>query len=500
MLVFIVILQYTFYLYYSSSYLIRKFYVISFNQIQLDEGVRIVKKTSIILALILSLNLSGAVFAETPIEKSIETFTQEIERNPNASLAYSNRASMRFLKQDIQGAISDFDKAIQLNPNNPELYLNRGYIKQLIGDLDGSMADYNLALRINPNFAYAYNNRGVLKVALNDIDGAMNDYAKALSINSKYADVYYNRANLKYMLNDNKGALEDYNIAIELNPKDAEAYNNRGVVKKRMNFNVGALSDYSQAIALNPNDSIAYANRGRLKKLYFDNEGAAIDLDQAVALAEKQIFIKNVKPLLSKESYIAAIPTASFPVNSLTKPTIAGETIAYNKTPVGQAVKQVSVSSQTNTKALISPTQLQQPVKQTVNAQQSKPMPAPVEEKLASANTISAGVATVQAPVNPVITTTAIKKSPTTNVKLAESYYIRGLQKCVLRDLQGAIADLNKAIENNSKYADAYYYRAAIRKELGDTEGFRKDYSIAIQINPSLQSFNDSNCLSLVGG
>ena len=73
------------------------------------------------------------------------------------------------------------------------------------------------------------------------------------------------------------------------------------------------------------------------------------------------------------------------------------------------------------------------------------------------------------------------------------------MQKCVLRDLQGAIADLNKAIENNSKYADAYYYRAAIRKELGDTEGFRKDYSTAIQINP-LQAFNDSNCLSLISG
>ena len=64
--------------------------------------------------------------------------------------------------------------------------------------------------------------------------------------------------------------------------------------------------------------------------------------------------------------------------------------------------------------------------------------------------------------------------------------------------MQGAIADLNKAIENNAKYADAYYYRAAIRKELGDAEGFRKDYSTAIQINPELQAFNDSNCLTLI--
>ena len=66
--------------------------------------------------------------------------------------------------------------------------------------------------------------------------------------------------------------------------------------------------------------------------------------------------------------------------------------------------------------------------------------------------------------------------------------------------MKGAVADLNKAIENNANYADAYYYRAAIRKELGDNEGFRNDYSKAIQINPSLQAFNDLNCISLISG
>ena len=69
-----------------------------------------------------------------------------------------------------------------------------------------------------------------------------------------------------------------------------------------------------------------------------------------------------------------------------------------------------------------------------------------------------------------------------------------------MRDLEGAVADLDKAIANNSKYADAYFYRAAIKKELGDKEGFRKDYSTAIQINPSLQTFNDKNALSLIQG
>ena len=147
------------------------------------------------------------------------------------------------------------------------------------------------------------------------------------------------------------------------------------------------------------------------------------------------------------------------------------------------------------TSASIMPTQPKvQPVQQPKTVQ-------PVKQTQTSAPVINAGVGTVKlASAGSAITTSQVKNVPTTNVKLAESYYIRGLQKCVLRDLQGAVTDLNKAIENNSNYADAYYYRAAIRKELGDSEGFKKDYAKAIQINPSLQAFNDSNCLSLING
>ena len=112
---------------------------------------------------------------------------------------------------------------------------------------------------------------------------------------------------------------------------------------------------------------------------------------------------------------------------------------------------------------------------------------------------LSAGVGTVKFATPPDIRTSVVTKPATTNVKLAESYYIRGLQKCILRDMQGAVADLDKAIANNSKYADAFFYRAAIKKELGDIDGFKADYKTAIQINPALQSqYNESDTLALI--
>lgn len=426
-----------------------------------------IKKFAAIFAVFIMLTVIQTAFAAEP-------------------LSYISQASNKFSQGDIQGAVSILNEGINTYPNNPQLYLNRGFISHLLQDYESAMTDYNKAISINPNFAFAYNNRGALKVSLNDVRGAMEDYATAININPNYSDVYYNRANLEYMLDDYKGALEDYDKAIALNPKDSEAYNNRGVVKKRMNFNVGALSDYSQAIAINPNDSIAYANRGRLKKLYFDNEGASIDLNQAIALAENQVFIKNVKPLLSNQQYIAAIPTAS--------------TMYANRSK--KSVKPTQTDINMEKIAMYNPqTKPVQEVKEPVKAAPAKEVKtiASKPEKQ-SGTTLNAGVGKVVIPEAPDIRTTAVTNNATTNTKLAESYYIRGLQKCILHDLQGAIADLDKAIANNAKYADAYFYRAAIKKELGDSEGFKKDYAEAIQIKPSLQTYNDSDALSLING
>ena len=436
--------------------------------------------------------------------------TENTQTEPaDTALAYSNKASARFMKFDIEGAIECLNEAIRISPRNPQLYLNRGFVKHVIRDYKGAMQDYNEALNINPKFAFAYNNRGVLKVSMNDISGAMEDYATALSINGNYSDVYYNRGNLKYMTDDLKGALDDYDKAIELNPKDSEAYNNRGVVKKRLNYNVGALSDYSQAIAINPKGSIAYANRGRLKKLYFDNEGAAIDLDQAVALAENQAFIKNVKPLLSNQHYIAAIPALkSFETDVIAKNTKSIDSLASVGTSYKREKSKAEPKKQTEdnyermalltTPAVEKSVVEDKPIQKIKEPKKATPAKDVKTVSKSGTATFSAGVGKVASPEVPDIRTTAVTKNATTNVKLAESYYIRGLQKCVLKDLQGAIVDLDKAIANNSKYADAYFYRGAIKKELGDKEGFRQDYSTAIQLKPSLQTYNDSDALSLI--
>ena len=70
------------------------------------------------------------------------------------------------------------------------------------------------------------------------------------------------------------------------------------------------------------------------------------------------------------------------------------------------------------------------------------------------------------------------------NPMYTDAYYIRGYAKDELEDYQGAIADYSKAIEINPQYFFAYSNRGLAKDELEDYQGAIADYNKAIEINP----------------
>ena len=64
----------------------------------------------------------------------------------------------------------------------------------------------------------------------------------------------------------------------------------------------------------------------------------------------------------------------------------------------------------------------------------------------------------------------AIQISP----NFAMPYLNRGVFKLeILKKLEDALVDINKAIELNPKYSNAYYQRAIIKNKFGDLEGYK---------------------------
>ena len=399
--------------------------------------------------------------------KSIKKYSDVITLKPNDEYAYINRAYINYLLGNIDLALSDYDKLICLNPKNEEFYLNRGYLKHIVNRREDALSDYNKALEIKPNYAFAYNNIGVVLAELGKISQSMDAYDKAISINPNYAEAYFNRGNLKTKNNKNEDALKDFDTAIKLNPTDSASFNNRGVVKRKLNCNVGALSDFSIAIKLNPEDLTAYTNRGHLKKRYFDSEGAEEDFKTAVKLAEST---PNIVERIETQRQL------SMDKNS-----------KKNVTPLvnNNSIAQKSASSP------------QKKESKKISQDSSNSYPANVAIK-ASVVKVDAHTKTNQlTQTSPINATPEIKTKPVANPEIAECYYIRGLQKFILQNLQGALSDFELAIKHNSQYAEAYYYRAAVKRNLKD-ESYIDDYKTAVTLNPSLKTITEANVLNIL--
>ena len=72
--------------------------------------------------------------------------------------------------------------------------------------------------------------------------------------------------------------------------------------------------------------------------------------------------------------------------------------------------------------------------------------------------------------------------------KCLESFKLKMAEE----DYQGAIADLNKAIEIDSQIAVLFYNRGGVKDNLGDHKGAIDDYTKAIEIDPHyVDSYND---------
>lgn len=80
--------------------------------------------------------------------------------------------------------------------------------------------------------------------------------------------------------------------------------------------------------------------------------------------------------------------------------------------------------------------------------------------------------------------TRAINSGRWQGANLAWAYNSRGIAKKAKGDLDGAIADYNRALEHDSRHAKAYYNRGNAKRAKGDLDGAIADYNLAIELDP----------------
>ncbi|MFC8723367.1 tetratricopeptide repeat protein [Kitasatospora sp. NPDC057198] len=75
--------------------------------------------------------------------------SRAVERAPDLTAAWANRAAVRFERDDVLGAVADLDRAIALDPDPLALY-NRGLAHRRLGDPAAAVEDFTRALAADP--------------------------------------------------------------------------------------------------------------------------------------------------------------------------------------------------------------------------------------------------------------------------------------------------------------------------------------------------------------
>ena len=241
----------------------------------------------------------GIIYAQKgEPDLAITDFTKAIELNPNAPEFYCVRGLTYIIKGEYDEAIKDCNMAIKLNPNEAESYRNRAEAYLEKGEYDEAIKDYNMAIKLNPNEAESYNNRGKAYLRMGEYDEAISDYDAAIKLNPNEAESYRNRAEAYLEKGEYDEAIKDCNMAIKLNPNEAESYNNRGKVYLEKGEYDEAIRDYNMAIKLKPDDALYYVQRAGVYREKGGFDEAIADYTIAIKLEPDQVFFYNCRALV----------------------------------------------------------------------------------------------------------------------------------------------------------------------------------------------------------
>jgi tetratricopeptide (TPR) repeat protein len=254
------------------------------------------------------------------------------------SVAYANRGTEWFFKNDLARAASDLDQAARLDPSNQWAFISKVRVLLARKDPTGALAAANSAIRIMAT-SYAYAVRGLALQALGRGEEAAADYNQALRLNhgpdeqqiaqrglaelaaaptgdpdtdkqdclnlsgdaaivacsraiasgkfsgSALVTLYLDRAFEAIAKADYDRVLADSDAAIELDAGSATAhvYKARALLLGKHDFN-GALAEANAGLRLTPDDVVGLVVRGEAERALGQNEAARADLTRALGL------------------------------------------------------------------------------------------------------------------------------------------------------------------------------------------------------------------------
>ena len=369
-----------------------------------------------------ALQVKGQAQFETGnYQNAIDALTQAVEQQPSADI-YNLRGDAYYETGQYNKAVEDYQNALRIDPKNGQAYVNWSAVNLIEGSSEEALQNLNLAVNADPKLISAYVNRGSRRAELGDRTGAKEDWRKASKLPASTASEYVSRGYAKSRLNQKSAATGDYNQALILNPNYARAFANKGAVFYDQNEKEQALKEFEKALAINPNYLLPLILKGEI--LAYQNNP---DWQGAIAAYSKALDTNPNDPDVLNNRC-----GAYFAVGDLDKAEAdceRGLSINPRSGSMYLARGNIRLQKENYNKAI-------QDYSRTI--------------ELAEA----AGGDTR-------------KEQP--------AYSNRASARMQIQDIEGALADINKAIELKSDAPEDYYKRGLIKVALDDREGGAED-------------------------
>ncbi len=171
--------------------------------------------------------------AETELKRygqADSTFMRLLRRYPRFDDGYVARGRMNLLKGDTVSAMQDLDKALSFSVTNPGVYLMKAEMLTKRSQWEDAAKAMDEAIRLLPEEIDLYINRAYIRYNLHNFYGAMADYDYALTLQPLNETALFNRALLRMEVKALSDAASDLTTLLKINPKNFYAIYNRALI------------------------------------------------------------------------------------------------------------------------------------------------------------------------------------------------------------------------------------------------------------------------------
>jgi tetratricopeptide (TPR) repeat protein len=410
---------------------------------------------------------------------AVEDFSRAISVDRYYAPARAGRAYAYLQLENYGNALPDLDEAIRLDPDVPAYYINRGLARYNLNNLRGTLDDFDRVIRLDPNNELAWFNRGIIRQQVGDLNRAIEDFDKVIYLDPEHYTAIYNRALLRGQTGDLKGGIADLTKIIGEYPNFTPALYQRSEYKKKIGDLKGADKDYFAAWSLEDKVKAERAARQRNPQKY------AVADSIKDAQKEKKRNMDRYNKVIIAENDDATKSKYQNPMRGRVQDKnveVQMEDLFtitfYEQSRPGPSRRIMDYS---NYLEILMEAGLKDYQKLLISNQELALSNDQANHHFKSIDDISSRIST--------------SIGETSNKTTAALFFARGINFALVQDLNSALEDLSKAIENQPDFILAYFERANIRFRKINFEYSEKinDEDVTTKSNKGYKGFDNSS-------